>query len=72
MPELPDITIYLEALERRIVGERLLQVRVASPFLLRPSSRRSRPSKERSCVDCGAWENASPSDSTMIYGSCCT
>ncbi len=35
MPELPDITIYLEALERRIVGERLLQVRVASPFLLR-------------------------------------
>ncbi len=35
MPELPDITIYLEALERRIVGERLLQTRVASPFLLR-------------------------------------
>ena len=35
MPELPDITVYLEALERRIVGERLLKVRIASPFLLR-------------------------------------
>jgi len=35
MPELPDITVYLEALERRIVGARLEQVRVASPFLLR-------------------------------------
>src|SRR3954447_6839144 len=35
MPELPDITIYLEALDRRIVGERLEGVRVNSPFLLR-------------------------------------
>jgi formamidopyrimidine-DNA glycosylase len=35
MPELPDITVYLDALERRIVGERLLSVRVASPFLVR-------------------------------------
>jgi formamidopyrimidine-DNA glycosylase len=35
MPELPDITIYLEALQRRVVGQRLLGVRVSSPFLLR-------------------------------------
>lgn len=35
MPELPDITIYLEALERRIVGEVLERVRIVSPFLLR-------------------------------------
>lgn len=35
MPELPDITVYLEALERRTLGRVLLQVRVASPFLLR-------------------------------------
>ena len=35
MPELPDITIYVEALERRIVGERLVRVSVRSPFLLR-------------------------------------
>jgi formamidopyrimidine-DNA glycosylase len=35
MPELPDITIYLEALEARILGHQLTGVRLASPFLLR-------------------------------------
>ena len=35
MPELPDITVYLEALEARILGQPLEGVRLASPFLLR-------------------------------------
>jgi len=35
MPELPDLTIYIEALEKRIVGQRLERVRIVSPFLLR-------------------------------------
>jgi formamidopyrimidine-DNA glycosylase len=35
MPELPDITVYVEALERRILGEVLESVRIRSPFLLR-------------------------------------
>jgi len=35
MPELPDITVYLEALIARIAGARLDRVRLASPFLLR-------------------------------------
>jgi formamidopyrimidine-DNA glycosylase len=35
MPELPDITVYVEALQRRILGERLDDVRIRSPFLLR-------------------------------------
>ena len=35
MPELPDITIYIEALEKRVLGRRLDSVRVMSPFLLR-------------------------------------
>ena len=35
MPELPDITVYVEALERRIVGQPLGKVRIRSPFLLR-------------------------------------
>ncbi len=35
MPELPDISAYIEALESRIVGRPLQQVRIASPFLLR-------------------------------------
>jgi formamidopyrimidine-DNA glycosylase len=35
MPELPDITAYIAALETRIVGQTLEHIRVASPFLLR-------------------------------------
>jgi formamidopyrimidine-DNA glycosylase len=35
MPELPDVTVYIESLELRIVGERLAKVHLASPFLLR-------------------------------------
>ena len=35
MPELPDIVVYIEALEKRIQGATLKRVRVASPFLLR-------------------------------------
>lgn len=35
MPELPDITIYLEALERRILHQPLQHVRLTSPFLVR-------------------------------------
>jgi len=35
MPELPDISAYLSALEPRIVGQPLVQIRIASPFLLR-------------------------------------
>jgi formamidopyrimidine-DNA glycosylase len=38
MPELPEITIYIEALEKRILGKRLEHVRIASPFLLRTAS----------------------------------
>ncbi|MBA2685996.1 MAG: formamidopyrimidine-DNA glycosylase [Gemmatimonadaceae bacterium] len=35
MPELPDITVYLEQLERRIVGQRLEKLVIAKPFVLR-------------------------------------
>ena len=35
MPELPDITVYLEQLERRIVGEPLEKLVIAKPFVLR-------------------------------------
>jgi formamidopyrimidine-DNA glycosylase len=38
MPELPDITIYIEALEKRILGQTLERVRVVSPFLLRTAT----------------------------------
>ncbi len=35
MPELPDITVYIEALHQRIHGRTLLRADIASPFLLR-------------------------------------
>ncbi len=35
MPELPDITVYLEALDQRLLCQTLEKVRLASPFLLR-------------------------------------
>ncbi|MDH3791694.1 MAG: hypothetical protein OES41_08110, partial [Rhodospirillales bacterium] len=35
MPELPDITVYIEALEKRVLGEPLEGLRLANPFLLR-------------------------------------
>ncbi len=35
MPELPDVVVYIEALERRILGQPLQRIRLASPFLLR-------------------------------------
>jgi len=35
MPELPDITVYLEALERRVVGQVLQKIRVLDVFVLR-------------------------------------
>jgi formamidopyrimidine-DNA glycosylase len=38
MPELPDITVYIEALEKRILGQRLERVRNVSPFLLRTAT----------------------------------
>jgi formamidopyrimidine-DNA glycosylase len=35
MPELPDLTIYREAIERHFAGDVLEQIRLKSPFLLR-------------------------------------
>ena len=48
MPELPDVELYLHALGPRLLGRRLLRVRLASPFLLRsveppPSATHGRP-----------------------------
>jgi formamidopyrimidine-DNA glycosylase len=35
MPELPDVCVYLEALERHLVGRPLQRLRIVSPFVLR-------------------------------------
>ena|SRR5215813_272011 len=38
MPELPDVTVYIEALEQRILGHQLEKLQLASPFLLRTAT----------------------------------
>lgn len=38
MPELPDIVVYIEAMEQRILGQVLRRIQVASPFLLRTAT----------------------------------
>src|SRR5919197_2004816 len=35
MPELPDVTVYIETLEARVLDRRLLKVRLMNPFILR-------------------------------------
>jgi formamidopyrimidine-DNA glycosylase len=35
MPELPDVTVYIEGLESRVLGHRLERVRLLNPFILR-------------------------------------
>jgi len=40
VPELPDIVVYLESLQARILHQRLERIRVASPFLIRSLSPR--------------------------------
>ena len=35
MPELPDVVVYVEGLERRIADRRLSGIRLLSPFVLR-------------------------------------
>jgi formamidopyrimidine-DNA glycosylase len=35
MPELPDVTVYIEALEERILYQTIRKIRIGSPFVLR-------------------------------------
>ncbi|TNF72134.1 MAG: formamidopyrimidine-DNA glycosylase [Acidobacteria bacterium] len=53
MPELPDLEVYLDALEPRILGEKLLGVRLASPFLLRSVEPPLDAARGRRVVDVG-------------------
>ncbi len=38
MPELPDIVVYIEALQPRIIGQKIEKIRIASPSLLRTAT----------------------------------
>ena len=50
MPELPDIVVYLESLQARILHQRLERIRIASPFLLRTVSPRPEEVEDRQVV----------------------
>lgn len=51
MPELPDITIYIEALRTRILGRTLERIRLVSPFLLRTVNPPIEDAQGRAVVD---------------------
>jgi formamidopyrimidine-DNA glycosylase len=71
MPELPDIVTYIRALESRIVGERLIRVRVASTFLLRSAQPPIREAEGLSFANCAESGNESRLERRMIFGWCC-
>ena len=50
MPELPDITVYLEALEQRALGRPLERLRIVHPFLLRTAVPRPQACEARQVV----------------------
>jgi hypothetical protein len=63
MPELPDVAVYVEALERRILGQPLERVRLASPFVLRSVDPPVAEVEGR-----GGWRTTGSSDSTAQRG----
>ncbi len=58
MPELPDITVYIEALVARVQGERLERVELKTPFLLRsvePAVREAEGQRIAMRCENGVW-----------------
>ena len=53
MPELPDVTIYIEHLARRVAGATLESLRITSPNLLRTAKPLLREAEGRRVV--GVW-----------------
>jgi len=68
MPELPDISAYLAALEARILGQPLVHIRLASPFLLRTVKPPVTASRATPFNNYGVSASESRSASTAIFG----
>ena len=69
MPELPDVTVYLEALESRLLGQTLERAVLKNPFLLRtadPPLQSCEGRRGRGAAPASA--SASRSASTTIAG----
>ena len=72
MPELPDIVVYIEALEQRILDQPLDRIRIASPFLLRTAEPPIQAAKANESANSGGSANALQSVLRMISGWSCT
>jgi formamidopyrimidine-DNA glycosylase len=72
MPELPDVEVYIEALEKRILGRVLTGIRLANPFVLRTVEPRPAELAGRTVTGCGGWGSASPSSWRADSSSSCT
>lgn len=51
MPELPDVTVYVEALRERVLGRKLIRAIVKSPFLLRTADPPLSATQDKSVLD---------------------
>ena len=67
MPELPDVAIYIESLDRHIAGARLEDVRLFNPFLLRTVDPPIAAARESTSAPVAASANASSSVWRMIF-----
>ena len=70
MPELPDVTVYIEALATRIVGQPRAIV-LKNPFLFEQRSRRYGRARVARSSACAGSASASRLHSKAICGSCC-
>ena len=69
MPEFPDIVVYIEALERRILDQTLKRISIASPFYSALQCRQSTAWKGVRLSDCAGWVSESASVLKMNIGS---
>ena len=49
MPELPDVTVYIEALSERVLNQPIQRIRIGSPFIVRSFN---------PPISGGGWENS--------------
>jgi formamidopyrimidine-DNA glycosylase len=71
VPELPVVTVYVDLLQKRIVGRRFVRAIVKSPFLLRSAEPSLGATFEKTVREILRAERGSLSASRRISGWCC-
>ena len=72
LPELPDLTVYLESLEARIANRRLQRIVLLNPFLLRTAVPPIGTAEGRTVSGLAGSASASSSGWRATSTSCCT